>query len=195
MQNFKVKLTESRFPKLLSDLQFNNQFLKILSLSLVVVTSLSTGLNFYLIKKEPVILTLSQNAKELQKSKPPKIEDMIKESIQKYVEKRYGWDPETIPKKLKDAESFILPKTIKVFQKEISNIIKFSNEKQVSQKLYIDKIDVNSTKKEVLILGSRITTIQGLKAVGNLKLLLSYELGERTEFNPWGVYVVKESEE
>jgi hypothetical protein len=40
-----------------------------------------------------------------------------------------------------------------------------------------------------------VTSIQGLKAAGNLKLELTFESGSRTEGNPWGLYISKEREE
>jgi hypothetical protein len=46
-----------------------------------------------------------------------------------------------------------------------------------------------------LITGDRVTSIQGLKAAGNLKLQLTFESGQRTKENPWGIYITKEKEE
>jgi hypothetical protein len=39
-----------------------------------------------------------------------------------------------------------------------------------------------------------VTTIQGLKAAGSLRLELSFESGSRAKENPWGLYI-KEREE
>lgn len=45
-----------------------------------------------------------------------------------------------------------------------------------------------------MIVGDRITSIQSLKAAGDLKLELGFESGPRTFVNPWWVFISKEKE-
>lgn len=76
----------------------------------------------------------------------------------------------------------------------MQNVVRFSSERMVSQRVYPGEIQVDLKKGLATISGDRITSIQGLKAAGDLKLELSYESGPRTTLNPWGVYISKERE-
>lgn len=97
--------------------------------------------------------------------------------------------------RLLESEAFVLPGNRRAFQSAAANVIRFSTEKLVSQRVYAEKIDVSLEKKTALISGDRVTLIQGLKAAGNLRLELSFESGPRTRENPWGIYITKEREE
>ncbi|MGE3263190.1 MAG: hypothetical protein AB7K68_15525 [Bacteriovoracia bacterium] len=76
----------------------------------------------------------------------------------------------------------------------MQNVIRFSVDKIVAQRAYPVEIRVDLKKGIAVIEGDRITSIQGLKAAGDLRLELGFESGPRTEQNPWGVYVSKEKE-
>ncbi|MCK6600178.1 MAG: hypothetical protein L6Q37_17585, partial [Bdellovibrionaceae bacterium] len=141
------------------------------------------------------VITLGSDGKSLERTNQPKAEDQIREGIKRYLEKRYQWEPESVIKKLKDSEQFITPQALKAFQVAVANVAKFSTEKIVSQKVYPEKIEIDLTKQTALITGDRVTSIQGLKAAGNLKLELTFEGGPRTQENPWGIYISKEREE
>ena len=196
MQNEKsLNLQNARLPKMLGELMHSNQFLKVFSLSALVLVFMVLGTVMVMANKEPLVITLGPDGKALERILVPKVEDQVREGIKYYLEKRYQWEPENVKQKLKETENFIDPSTLKFFKAAVSNIEKFSIEKIVSQRVYPQNIEVNLSKKTALITGDRITTIQGLKAAGNLKLELSFELGSRTEANPWGLYIVKEIEE
>lgn len=193
--NTKIKLEAAKLPKALSELLHSNQFLKLFSIFSVGVSALSLILNIVIMSRPPLVLTLSADAKSLEQRDMPKPEDEIKNAIKKYIELRYKWDPNNVKERLKMAEVFVAPQSLKAFQNAIANVANFSIDRQVNQRVYADKIEVNIEKKLVAILGDRVTAIQGLKAAGDLKLELSYDSGPRTKHNPWGVYVVKELEE
>lgn len=191
----KFKIKTAALPKMLADLSHSNQFLKVFSLA-------SIGLCFFIVlfavivgSKEPLVFTLSPSALELERSKPPKPEDEISEAVRAYIERRYKWDPSNVVKRLQDAEAFVFPNAMKAYQSAVVTIVRFSTEKQVSQKVYPEKMSVSLEKKTVSISGDRITAIQGIKAAGDLRLELSFESGPRTRSNPWGVYITKEKEE
>jgi hypothetical protein len=150
---------------------------------------------FSLTNQEPVILTLTPEGKILEKTKMPKAEDLIREGINRYLEKRYTWVPSDVQKKLADSSFFVSPTSQKAFGEAMANIIHFSLEKQVAQKVYPSNIEINLKDGTALVTGDRVTAIQGLKAAGNLKLQLSFESGPRTKGNPWGIYITKEKEE
>jgi hypothetical protein len=190
-----VNLKMPSLPNMISELAHSNQFLKMFSISMVVLVFMVLGVILVMATKEPMIITLGPDGKAIERTILPKAEDQVREGIKRYLEKRYQWDPENVIKKLKDSEEFITPKALKAFQGAVANVAKFSTEKIVSQKVYPEKIEIDLTKNTALITGERVTSIQGLKAAGNLKLELSFESGPRTQNNPWGLYISKEREE
>ncbi len=189
------QLKNSQFPKMLSDLSHTNQFLKIFSMVTLCLVLASFFVIFSLTNQESVILTLTPEGKILEKTKMPKAEDLIREGINRYLEKRYTWVPSDVQKKLADSSFFVSPTSQKAFGEAMANIIHFSLEKQVAQKVYPSNIEINIKDGTALVTGDRVTAIQGLKAAGNLKLQLSFESGPRTKENPWGIYITKEKEE
>lgn len=190
-----VNLKMRSLPKVISELTHSNQFLKVFSLSAVVLIFMVLGVIMVMATKEPIVITLSPDGKAIERTVLPKAEDQIREGVKRYLEKRYQWEPESVTKKLKESEEFITPQALKAFQGAMANVGKFSTEKIVSQKVYPEKIEVDLKKNTALITGERVTSIQGLKAAGNLKLELSFESGPRTQNNPWGLYISKEREE
>lgn len=190
-----VNLKMPSLPKMISELAHSNQFLKVFSLSAIVLVLMVLGVILVMATKEPMVITLGPDGKAIERTVLPKAEDQIREGIKRYLEKRYQWEPENVIKKLKESEEFITPQALKAFQGAVSNVAKFSTEKIVSQKVYPEKIEVDLKKNTALITGERVTSIQGLKAAGNLKLELSFESGPRTQNNPWGLYISKEREE
>ncbi len=189
------QLKNSQFPKMLGDLSHSNQFLKIFSMVALCLVLASFFEIFSLTNQEPVILTLTPEGKILEKTKMPKAEDLIREGINRYLEKRYTWVPSDVQKKLADSSFFVSPTSQKAFGEAMANIIHFSLEKQVAQKVYPANIEINIKDGTAFVTGDRVTSIQGLKAAGNLKLQLSFESGPRTKENPWGIYITKEKEE
>lgn len=190
-----IGLKNAKLPKMVGDLLHSNQFLKVFSFSGLVLVFMVLGVVMVMATKEPVVITLGPDGKSIERTVLPKAEDQIREGIKRYLEKRYQWEPEDVMQKLKDSEKFITPQAMKAFQRAATNVARFSTEKIVSQKVYANNIEVNLSKNTVLITGDRITSIQGLKAAGNLKLELTFESGPRTQVNPWGVYISKEREE
>ncbi len=190
-----INLKNARLPKMIGELMHSNQFLKVFSLSALVIVFMVLGALMVVATKDPLVITLGPDGKALERVSIPKVEDQIQEAIKSYLDKRYHWEPETVVKRLKESESYIQPSSVKAFQGAMTNIVKFSVEKIVSQRVYPSRIDVDMSKKTALITGDRITTIQGMKAAGNLKLELTFESGPRTTENPWGLYIAKEREE
>ncbi len=196
MQNNQLKkLKNSTFPKKMSELMHSNQFLKVFSISAAVLVFMVLGVIMVMATKEPMVITLGPDGKAIERIILPKVEDQIREGVKRYLEKRYQWEPENVIKRLKESEEFITPKALKAFQGAVANVARFSTEKTVSQKVYPENIEINLKNQTALITGDRVTTIQGLKAAGNLKLELTFESGPRTQNNPWGLYISKEREE
>lgn len=186
-------LVNPKFPKMMSDILHSNQFLKMFSFYALILSIVSAVTVIYLITRDPVVITLDSEARELSKVKP-NLEKMVKECVNSYLEVRYNWSPQNIKRNLKEAETFIHQNALKSYQGSISKVVKFGVERNVSQSLYIDKIVIDVNRKVAVIFGNRITAIQGLRAVGAFKLELSFESGTHTQNNPWGVYITQEKE-
>lgn len=191
-----VGFKNSPYPKMIGELLHSNQFLKVFSLSALLVVFMVLGVILVMATKEPMVITLGPDGKAIERMTVlPKAEDQIEAGIRRYLEKRYQWEPENVVKKLKESEEFITPSSMKAFRGAVFNVAKFSTEKIVSQKVYPNEIKINLANGTALITGDRVTSIQGLKAAGNLKLELTFESGLRTQNNPWGIYISKEREE
>jgi len=195
LQNQSKNLKMSSLPKAIGELTHSNQFLKVFALSAITLVLMVLAIILVIVFKEPQVITLNSDGKTIERVTLPKAEDQIREGIRRYLEKRYQWEPEDVIKKLKESENFITPQALKAFQGAVANVAKFSIEKIVSQKIYPAKIEIDLKKQTALITGDRVTSIQGLKAAGNLKLELTFESGPRTQANPWGLYISKEREE
>jgi hypothetical protein len=191
----KFTMKTSTLPKMLADLSHSNQFLKVFSLGLTLLCALLIVLATIMSSQEPIVLAFGVTAQPLQEVRPPKPEDEIARAMMAYVEKRYNWEPANVVKNLKEAEPFVWPVALSVFRTAAANVARFSSEKSVTQKVYVEKPVVDLAKRTVSFTGDRVTSIQGMKVAGDLRLELSFESGPRTKENPWGVYVTKEREE
>lgn len=190
-----IILKTSKLPRIVGELTHSIQFLKIFSLSALGVC---LGLVFVLllvVEKPPVVLTLTPEAIPQRVIEPPKAETQVRTAVLRYIEKRYNWEPSTVIQRLKETQAFILPQNLKGFQSSLSEVSRFSIDKQVSQRAYPVEVQVDLAKKTVFVTGDRVSSIQGLKAAGDLKLALSFEGGPHTPENPWGLYITKEREE
>ena len=190
-----TKLKVASFPKMVGDLEHSVQFLKMFSLGAMALSLVLAVIVMSLITTDLPVVTLDTSGRYVEQTSLPKAEDQIREGVKYYLGKRYQWDPEDVVKKLKESEWFITPQALKAFQLAVANVSKFSTEKIVTQRVYPDRIDIDLRKGTALITGERITSIQGLKAAGNMKLELTFESGLRTKNNPWGLYISKEREE
>jgi len=191
----KVKFTSANYPKIIASLIHSNQFLKIFTILSMALALLLTTLVLCLVSREPFIIPIDVNGRPLEQTTLPKPEVEIERAISKYIELRYAWEPKVIKAKLEAAEAFISPTSRKAYQTASLNLIRFSTEKGVSQKVYPDRFSTSLEKNVVVVSGDRITAIQGLKAAGNLSLELTFEYGPRSKDNPWGVFITREKEQ
>lgn len=190
----KIQIKSLKLPKLLGDLTHSNQFLKIFSISMAGIIGLALVLIFVLATRAPLVLTLSPNAQPVNQVNLPNPKQEVQAAMRHYLELRYQWTPENVKQKLTEAQAMIHSGAMKAYQGAIANVVKFSIEKQVSQRVYPTDLVTDLDRRTVSILGDRITAIQSLKAAGDLKLELSFDFGPRTRENPWGIYVTKERE-
>lgn len=193
--NKSVTLKLSSPPKIWGELAHSNQFLKIFSLVSLVIAVMTLLILAFLINRPAMVLTLAQDASSLSTTELPKPEDQIRAAIYRYLEKRYNWGPDNVGARLRDAQVFILPQNLNSFESALVVIARFSIEKLVTQRTFVNKIQVDLGQETAYITGDRVTAIQGLKAAGDLKLVLHFDSGPRTPENPWGLYITKEREE
>lgn len=189
-----IKLKGISLPKMLSDLTYKYHVLVVLTVSALVVAALSVITAIVLASKAPTVLAFSTTAEVLEKSQLPKPEDEIKNAITRYINLRYKWDAKSVTENIKKAESFIESKSLSAFQSNMTSVIRFSIDREVMQKVYPTEMKVDLKSQTVFITGDRVTSIQGLKAAGNLNLALEFTSGARTNNNPWGIYITKEKE-
>lgn len=194
MNTIKVSFKPSTLPKVLADLSHSNQFLKIFALASLVLSVGLLVLVLFAFSKGPVVIALSSGASVLQKAAMPLPETEVREAVRHYVERRYNWDKDSIDRNLDSAKALVSSQFVQNFVQGVSNVRKFSKEKGVSQRAYATSISVDIKRGVVSISGDRITEIQGIRAAGPLNIDLTYQGGPRTEDNPWGVYIVKETE-
>lgn len=193
--NQSIQLKMKAFPKALGELTHSNQFLKLTAFVSLGLCLLLAGLIYLLASKPPVVLSMAPDASLYESIAEPKAENAIRQVVNEYLKLRYRWEPKTVASQIKAAQAFI-PSAIRgAFDSSTANVIRFAQEKLVSQRVYPEKVSINLDKKTVVILGDRVTSIQGLRAAGELKLELSFDYGPRTSANPWGIYVTREREE
>lgn len=189
-----IALKSSRVPKMMADLIHSNQFLKIFSLMSFVLSIMILMILSYQLSKEPLVLAFNPGGSYLSETSVPDAEVQIQEGLKAYLKFRYRWEPKTIQSQMSESANFVSTSSSKAFWSSVNKIIDFSKEKNVSQKTFPEDLKVDLQNKIALVYGERITTIQGLSASGPLRLKLQFDYGERTEKNPWGVYIVKEKE-
>lgn len=193
--NQNIQLKFKKLPRALAELTHSNQFLKVSAFYAYGLCFLLIGVVFTLASKPPEMLTLAPDAAIYERTAEPSRESAVRRAVYEYLELRYRWEPKTVASRMSEAQAFILPMTRKTFESSTANVVRFAQEKQVEQRVYQNKVTVNLEKQTVLIKGDRITSIQGLRAAGDLKLELSFDYGPRTAKNPWGIYITKESED
>lgn len=193
--NQSIQLKMKALPKALGELAHSNQFLKLSALISFALCLLLAGAIYLLASKPPVVLSMAPDASLYETIAEPKAENAIRQVVIEYLKLRYRWEPKTVVAQIKAAQAFI-PSAIRgAYDSSTANVIRFAQEKLVAQRVYPEKVSINLEKKTVLILGDRVTSIQGLRAAGELKLELSFDYGSRTSANPWGVYITREREE
>jgi hypothetical protein len=192
--NETTHLKNTNVPRMLGSLIHKNELLKFFAVALLLMSIIIGTVLTQIVSKPPVVIPLTGSGDILGDGSMPKPESEIKRAINAYLELRYKWEPKTVDDKLKNAEKFIAPQSLKAYRTQIANVARFSKEKLVTQKIYPSDLSVDLDGHKVRVVGDRITSVQGLKASGDLILELEYQGGDRTKNNPWGVYITKEKE-
>lgn len=194
MEAFKVKFNHQAFPKMLADLSHSNQFLKIFALASLAISIGLLVLVSIAFSKGPMVIAFASDARVLQSSALPDPNVEVSAAVRAYVERRYNWDQTNVDRQLDSAKAFIAPAYVQNFVQGVANVRKFSKEKLVAQRAYAAGLSVDLKRGVVSVSGDRISEIQGIRAAGSLNIDLNFQSGPRTQENPWGVYIVKETE-
>lgn len=190
-----LTLKSASMPKILADLKHANQFLKVFALIALAILIVESIAVLVLLERRVSIVALDRYAQRFEVLERAIPEKEIEVAIRAYVSERYSWTPSDISRKLDSASQFVSSSLKSKYFESVSKIERFSRDRQVTQRAYIDQIQVDLKNSFALVQGSRVTTIQNLKAAGDLKLQLSFESGPRTKDNPWGIYIRQEKEE
>jgi hypothetical protein len=192
--NETIHLKNSNIPKMLASLVYKNELLKFFAITAMFTSILVMIVLTQLVSKKPVVIPINDSGEYLNQGTMPKPELEVRRAINAYIELRYKWDPKNVDTKLKSAENFIAPQSLKAYRAQIANVARFSKEKLVTQKIYPNDVLVDLESHKVRITGDRLTSVQGLKAAGDLTLELEYQGGDRSKENPWGILITKEKE-
>lgn len=189
--NKKISFTE--FPKVVTDLATQNHYLKILTYAMLGIFSIMLIALILMSARGPEVIALETSGK------PAKIGNTITEShvasaIEEYMSYRYNWDNSCIDKQIKFSEGFIYPSLLDSFRRSMVEVKKYIQNKNVTQRVYAQKIEVDLKKKIATLTADRINEFDSLKAATILKVKFQIELDSPTAINPWGVYITKETE-
>ncbi|GIL16316.1 MAG: hypothetical protein BroJett040_00670 [Oligoflexia bacterium] len=189
----KIKVEMAKYPKLVSDLASQNYYLKVLSYSLIGLTTLIILAFVYLLKQGPQVIALDPGGTVANVGREMH-DQHVQAAIKEYLNQRYVWNSENVQEKLKKAEAFVLPSLVPSFQKNMIEVQKFVRERKVSQRVYPHSIEVSLKEKVAIVSADRITEFDTLKAATVLKTKLYFDLDQPTSLNPWGIYFTKEVE-
>ena len=192
--NETIHLKNTNIPKMLGSLIYKNELLKFFAIAAMLTSILVSIVLTQAVSKQPTVVPLGASGEYLGEGAMPKPESEVRRAISAYLDLRYKWDPKNVDSQLKSAESFIAPQSLKAYRTQIANVARFSKEKLVTQKIYPSDVTVNLESHKVRISGDRLTSIQGLKAAGDLVLELEYQGGDCSKENPWGIFITKEKE-
>ena len=192
--NETIHIQNTNIPKMFASLTYKNALLKFFAVTAMFTTILVTTVLTQTVSKKPIVIPLGESGEYLNVGAMPKPESEVRRAINAYLDLRYKWEPKNVDAQLKSAESFIAPQSLKAYRTQIVNVARFSKEKLVTQKIYPNDIAVDLETHKVRITGDRLTSIQGLKAAGDLTLELEYQGGDRSKENPWGIFITKEKE-
>jgi hypothetical protein len=145
--------------------------------------------------RHPIIVPLDKTGERVKTLEPGVLtEDQVVEAAKEYLSFRYSWNPKDQAGRLMVTKKFVADTSRAAFDKTVNDLLQFSKDKSVFQRVYPVSINVDMERKTVMVSADRFDEIQGLKAASVLDVTLFFEKGKRTLENPWGFYVTKEEE-
>lgn len=172
-----------------------NQILKfLLLLSGGVIATLAAAVTVLALKSPPIFAVSALESGQLHSGKLPKeyLENEAKRIVAAYLKGRHNWEANTIRTSIGTASRFVDDSFRKSFLQANETQIRIAQEKKISQKFYVSKIEPDLVKGTATVVGDRILSIDGFRAVSPLTFHLTFRHGTRTEQNPEGVYITSE---
>ena len=172
-----------------------NRFLKSILLFLILVCCVEVIAIVILACRKPPVIAVSTTESRVLTVVPPRpelLESEIKRAVNGYVAAHYNWEWVKVDDAFKDAARFVHPDFTKKFLAANEAQIRMAKEKKVSQRFYASDTKLDSKAKTLKVSGDRILVIEGLRATNPMSIEIEYDLGQRTEENPEGVYITGE---
>ncbi len=172
-----------------------NRILKLLLLVFGFANCICAISLVYLATKSPTLFAVSSIESGILRSNPPSKEYLTAEAtrvVSAYLQSRHSWTANDVKGSIGKAARFVDESYRKAFLSANETQVRIAQEKKITQKFYVSKIEVDLAKTTASVSGDRILTIDGFRAVNALSFNLSLRLGERTEQNPEGVYITSE---
>lgn len=172
-----------------------NQILKLfLLLFCGISVALAAGITILALRPPPIYAVSMLESGQL-RSKPLSKEYLESESkrvITAYLKSRHNWESSSIRGSIGAASRFVDDSFRKSFLQANETQIRIAQEKKISQKFYVLRLDADVAKGTAIVMGDRILTVDGFRAVSAMNFNLTFRLGSRTEQNPEGVYITSE---
>lgn len=181
------------YPELMRDFARQNFNLRVLCSALIGLSFLMLLLTLYLVRRGPEVIALDSTG-EVARVETKVTDIQIQAAVREYLSFRYNWTKDNIAEQLKKAEFFVSPSLLSAFRRAMIDVQKFVQEKKVRQRVYPRSIQIDLKERKAKVIADRITEFDSLKAATEMRLTLSFVVDSRSVVNPWGVFIVKESE-
>jgi len=175
--------------------QAQNKFLKGLLLILTSLLICFSVVTCHLSIKPPVLITISPKDTRLLAITDPEVsllEQEIKSTLKKYMTIRHTWTPKTIEDSANKAKFYIQRSFKKKYRRANKNQIAISKKRNISQKMYVYDLKLDSSQKKAILKIDRILNISGVRSNRTMTFELKYIFGSRHAANPEGIYITSE---
>lgn len=172
-----------------------NAFLKGVLVVLSMLFTIQSVVLCVVAFRKPVLFAVGKNETAVFTVTPPSDEllaNELKRVVRQYAETHYTWDSSTVEKAHADASRYVAKDFIKAFNTANAEQVRLAKEKRLGQKVYVAGVSVDTSSLSSRITMDRILTVEGLRAVSQLVLEVSFDYGPRTSKNPEGIYVTGE---
>ncbi len=194
MNKSSAQIVKTPFPKMVSDFAHENFNLKILAAFLLTVNLAAVIAILVLVKRGSRVIALDSSGNVA--TVETRVTDLqIEAAAREYIKYRYSWTPGSISNSLDRAKFFVFPQLAPAFDRSMVTVKKFVLDKKITQRVYPRTISVDLKQKKIRINADRFTEFDQLRAATEMILTLDFIISDRTIINPWGLFIVKESEE
>lgn len=190
-----IRNIQRRWFEIWGNEEAQNQILKGLLSGTCVMVLVQTVCIVVLALRDPLLVSAFGPETTFIKVEAPKegiVKEEVERAVRKYVSFRHNWKWQKIGDQFKGASNYVAGDFQKSFQAENQKASNLAKDKKVSQKFYIDHMNVNVEKRAVEIKGERILVVEGIRATHPMNINFAYVFGDRTQENPEGIYIASE---